>query len=72
MQPGTNIEHLYQKLDNVYKNNGVFVLSTHSYAFSYKMKYVNKTMKQLVNEIVEFVANKKNTHFVSINKVFIN
>jgi predicted deacetylase len=70
LQPGTDIQKLYEAFEHAYKLDGVFVVSTHSYAFEYKMKTVNDIMGNVLIRLVEYAANKKNINFVTLDKVF--
>jgi len=70
LQPGTNLNKLYASFDEVYKQNGVFVLSTHSYGFDYKMKESKKNMRNELLTFFEYVKNKENVEFINLNKVF--
>lgn len=69
LQPRTDINKIYRAFDYVYKNNGSFVLSTHSYAFSEKMKNSDKTMKNELINFLNYVKSKTNVDFVSIDKI---
>jgi hypothetical protein len=70
LQPGTNINQLYASFDEIYKQNGVFVLSTHSYAFGYNMKGSNKNMRNELINLIEYVKNKENVEFINLSQIF--
>lgn len=70
LQPGTDLKKLYADFEAVYKINGVFILSTHSYAFSYKMKCTTLTMGEALSAFVSFAESKKNIEFVNLNQIF--
>jgi predicted deacetylase len=70
LQPGTDILKLYSKLDETYNKNGVFVLSTHSYAFDYEMKNSKESMGKVLKEIVAYAATKENIEFVNLKQIF--
>lgn len=70
LMPGSNLKELYRKLDDVYSFKGTFVLATHSYGFNYKMKNSNKTMGEVLKEIVSYAATKSNVQFVNMKEIF--
>lgn len=70
LQPGTNLELLYKQFDEVHRYNGNFVLSTHSYAFDYKMKDTNETMQFELERFINYCKTKDSVNFVSLNKMF--
>lgn len=70
LQPGTNIKILYKKFEEVHSFNGNFVLSTHSYAFDYRMKDTNQTMQFELEKFINYCKNKESVSFVSLNKMF--
>lgn len=70
LQPGTNIEKLYSSFEQTYKLNGSFVVSTHSYAFDYKMKSCTKTMGETLKEFIHYAAQKPNVQFVNLKQIF--
>lgn len=72
LQPGTDIMKIYEGFERAHKNDGVFVLSTHSHGFSYKMNNSDKRMGQVLKEFVHYVSNKRNVEFVSLNQLFYN
>ena len=69
LQPGTCLIELYKDFEFVYSKGGNFVLSTHSYAFNYKMNGIDKTMGEVLREFLLFVKSKKNVEFVSLDKI---
>jgi len=70
LQPGTDIEKLYNDFDYIYKKNGNFVLSTHSYGFNHKMQGSDKTMGEVLKEFLFYVKKKNNVEFVTLDKIF--
>ena len=70
LQPSTDLKKLYQHLEFVHKYNGVFILSTHSYGFDFRMRNSNKTMGQAVKEIIDYASTLKNVQFVNVKDVF--
>lgn len=70
LQPATDVRKLYEDFEYVYSKGGDFVLSTHSYAFNYKMQGSDKTMGEILREFLLYVNKRKNVKFVSINKIF--
>ena len=69
LQPGTNLQKLYEDFDYVHKNNGIFVLSTHSYAFDYMMKDRDTTMGRAMKDLINYAKSKGDVEFVSIDKI---
>jgi predicted deacetylase len=70
LQPGTNITDLYEDFEYVYSKKGNFVLSTHSYGFSFNMKGSNRTMGEVLKDFLDYVTRKSGIKFVSLDKVF--
>lgn len=70
LQLGTNIEGLYAALDHAHKSNGVFVISTHSYGFGFKMKNSELTMKDELMRLIDYAKNKGNIEFVNLKQIF--
>ena len=68
--PGTDLDKLFAELDNQCYKNGVFVLTTHSYGFNFKMKRYSYTLGEAVRKFMEYAAKKKNVQFVRLNQVF--
>jgi hypothetical protein len=70
LQPDTDINSLYASLNEVYKYNGSFVVSTHSYGFEYKMKDSNKKMGLVLRELVDYASTKPDVKFVNLKQIF--
>lgn len=70
LQPSSNVDEIYDCIDVLHHLNGNIVLSTHSYAFDYKMKNTNKTMGQTLEDIIEYAFKKDNIKFLTLNKIF--
>lgn len=70
LQPGSDIGKIYSELERAYSYNGIFVLSTHSYGFDLSMKDSDKSMKNVLLEIIEYAKKKDNIDFVSLGKIF--
>jgi len=70
LQPGTDIKKIKHEIDYAHVNNGVFVLSTHSYGFNHKMKIGNLNMGEALLEIIEYTRQKSGIEFVKLGSVF--
>jgi hypothetical protein len=70
LQPSTDVEQLIKKFKCVRDAGGNFVLSTHSYAFDYKMNTSNKNLKNSLFKILEEVSKNSEVDFVSLNELF--
>lgn len=70
LQHSTNLEMLYAAFEESYKLNGTFVISTHSYGFDNKMKNSNKSLGLILNEFIQFAAQKNNIQFVNLKQIF--
>lgn len=70
LQPGTDINKLYNKLDETYKRNGVFILSTHSYGFNHKMNNGSKTMLEELKDLINYIKIKDGVEFVNLKHIF--
>lgn len=70
LQPGTNLNLLYQRFDEIYNYNGNFVLSTHSYGFDERMRYSGNTMQFELEKFINYTKNKGDVEFVSLKDVF--
>lgn len=70
LQPGTDVKNLYKKIEETYKRNGVFILSTHSYGFNHKMINQSKTMLDTLKELLEYLKTKKGVEFVTLKEIF--
>tara|TARA_Y100001970_G_scaffold107560_1_gene134486 strand:+ start:7057 stop:8046 length:990 start_codon:yes stop_codon:yes gene_type:complete len=70
LQPGTNINKLYESFDYVYSKNGNFVLSTHSYGFNHKMVGKDQTMGDALKKFLLYVKKKNMVEFVPVNQIF--
>lgn len=69
LQPSTKLHELCRAFDLVYKQQGNFVLSTHSYGFEH-MTVDGCTMKETLLLFLQYVSDFKNVDFVSLDKVF--
>ena len=73
LQPATNLERIYNAINLLYKNYGEkakLVISTHSYGFNLKMKTVNKTMGEVLLEILQYAQKLNNVKFVDMLNLF--
>ncbi len=70
LQPGRDIGAIKQELNSVYKNNGIFVLSTHSYGFDFKMESYNMTMKEALLDIIKYSKQFDNVEYTTLHDIF--
>lgn len=70
LQPGSDISKIKREIDLASEQNGVFVLSTHSYAFDYPMKSETKKMGEVLIDIIEYAKEKPHIEFLNLNKIF--
>jgi hypothetical protein len=69
LQPNSSIEEIKDAIDFVANENGDFVLSTHTYAFSQKMSCGDKTMKEVLLDLVRYAKEKYNVRFVDLDEI---
>jgi hypothetical protein len=70
LQTGTSTKLLLEKLRRTYYSGGHFVLSTHSYAFGFKMNESRWTMKECLKEILNEALRLPGIKFVTLNEIF--
>jgi len=70
LQPKTDIDILYKEFDRIYSKDWVFVISTHSYAFNYKIIKTGFTIKETLKRFLEYAKNKGNIEFVNLKQIF--
>lgn len=68
LQPGSSVEHIKSDIDFSASKGGNFILSTHSYAFNYKMDLYPGTMKEALIEIIHYARERYNPTFTTIDK----
>ena len=66
----TDIKKLCKAIDYAHKSNGVFVLTTHSYGFDFKMKNSDLTIKEGVKKVIQYAKAKGNVQFVNLDQIF--
>lgn len=69
LQPATRIDDIIDAIDFVAKKRGDFVLSTHTYAFNYKMVNSDKTIKEALIYILDYVQTNHDVQFVTMNEI---
>lgn len=67
LQPGSNIEKILATMDEFYKVDGAFVLSTHSYAFDYKMTNYDMTMKEALIKILDYSRRYESVEYTTLH-----
>lgn len=70
LQPVTHINSLYEEIDRVYNQKGIFILSTHSYGFDMNMKDDSRSMKEVLIEILQYVSKFPDVEFTTLEKLF--
>ena len=70
LQPGKSVDDIKKELDYVHSVNGVFVLSTHSYGFDYKMTTCDMTMKEALLEILHYSQKYKDIEYTTLHELF--
>ncbi|NNG45147.1 DUF2334 domain-containing protein [Pseudoalteromonas sp. NEC-BIFX-2020_002] len=69
LQPSSSLNEIKDAIDFVFKKRGDFVLSTHTYAFGQKMTGSNETMKDTVINILNYVRDRYEVNFVTMNEI---
>ena len=70
LQPGKKIDYIKGVFDYTNKKDGVFILSTHSYGFDYKMKFYNMTMKEALMDILHYSEQFENVEYTTLHDLF--
>ena len=70
LQPSVDVEDLKKEFDYTYKKNGVFVLSTHSYGFDFKMEKSDLTMKETLLEILDYSKKNNGVEYTTLHDLF--
>lgn len=70
LQPGKSIEQIKQEFDFVRSLDGVFVLSTHCYAFDYKMEHYDMTMKEALMDILHYTQQFDDVEYTTLYELF--
>jgi len=70
LQPGTDMKKLYADFESVRNKNGIFVLSTHSYGFDFKMKNTDLRMGDALKELINYAKNISGIEFVKLVDCF--
>lgn len=70
LQPGKNIEQIKQEFDYVLSQNGVFVLSTHCYAFDNQMEHYDMTMKEALLDILHYSQQFDDVEYTTLHDLF--
>lgn len=70
LQPSKSIEQIKREFDFVRSVNGVFVLSTHSYGFDYKMEHYDMTMKEALLDILHYSQQFDDVEYTTLHDLF--
>ena len=71
LQPQKDVDAIKCMIDSVHKQNGVFVLNTHSFGFDMMMTNGRQTMKEALIEILDYINEKyPDTEYTTLSKVF--
>lgn len=70
LQPGTDMTQLYRDFDYACKKSDHFILSTHSYAFKYKMHTSNQSMGEALRDFMNYAKTNSALEFVTLDKIF--
>ena len=70
LQPGKNVEAIKRELDFYHRVGGVFVLSTHSYGFDYKMSSGDCTMKEALLDILKYSQQYNDIEYTTLHDLF--
>jgi len=70
LQPGSDMNEIKAAIDFISNNSGNLVISTHSWGFNHKMSKYNKTMGEVLLELLEYAKQKHNVSFVNLNELF--
>ncbi|MBM3453683.1 MAG: hypothetical protein FJX80_00895 [Bacteroidetes bacterium] len=71
LQPGTDLKRIKEEIDYAHTNNGIFVLSTHCYAFNYKMKNGDQNMGEALIDIIKYAKKKPGIDFINLKQIFV-
>ena len=67
------LQSIFDGIDYVHKKDGVFVLTTHSYAFDWEASNnPGLTVKEVIKQVIDYAGNKKNIQFVNLKQIFEN
>lgn len=61
------LEDILRQMEIAHARDGDFVISTHSYAFNYRMQNGRETMLDVLHKIVEKAANLPNVKFATLS-----
>ena len=65
------LQSIFDEIDYVHKKDGVFVLTTHSYAFDWEhSNNPGLTVKEVIQQVIDYAGNKKNLQFVNLKQIF--
>lgn len=70
LQPQLDIKDIKTEFEYFYKKDGVFVLSTHSYGFDFKMTKYNMTMKEALLDILHYSQQFDNVEYTTLHDLF--
>ena len=70
LQPSKDLDLIKKEFDYYKKKDGVFVLSTHSYGFDFKMTKYNMTMKEALLDILHYSQQFDNVEYTTLHDLF--
>ena len=68
--PSHNLDDIKRNFDYAHKNNGVFVLGTHSYAYDFRMSRYNMSLKEGIIEILNYSQKFDNVDYVTFEELY--
>lgn len=68
--PTHNLDDIKRNFDYAHKNNGVFVLGTHSYAYDFRMSRYNMSLKEGIIEILNYSQKFDNVDYVTFEELY--
>lgn len=70
LQPGSDVDKIKKEFKRVYEENGIFVLSTHTYGFDMKMERWEGNMKDALLDVLKYVKMFDGVEFITIDDLF--
>lgn len=68
---GKDLESIKRQIDFVHSKNGIFVFTTHSYGFDYKLPQCGDiTIKEAIVELLEYTQTLTNVEYTTLEDIF--